>query len=393
MDKKKNEALTLVEQSLNELESSKGMLIAAIQKLQRAANLVDNEDIVIWCKIQQGDPYYTDKLQVLIKMLIEANESPSEELIQKVNEYYAELASIGLKTGIHYSNEELNVKNDESGGGYANISFVQEKYLDLVKLRKGNDKKYYKNHLQKHIAYVKRKAHDLASELYSDIKFSGTVSNCFDVLKSEVDDQLLDLSPELAEQLMLAFKSVSSNNSEEWSHALTTCRRLLEGLADELFPVTTESVNGRTFKQGQYVNRLWAFMDKSIESASNKDLAKAHVDFLDSWLEKVNKLTNKGVHAELEQIEAVKAVFHTYMVIADLLGYLTRKPNGQPSKININVASIDQIEALLGVGRNTAKEIFKYRIKEGFIDKAALKTIPGIGEKTLKKAEQEFEID
>jgi DNA polymerase III delta prime subunit len=78
VDKKKNEALTLVEQSLNELESSKGTLIAAIQKLQRAASLVDNEDIVIWCKVQQGDPYYTDKLKTLIELLIEINKSPSD---------------------------------------------------------------------------------------------------------------------------------------------------------------------------------------------------------------------------------------------------------------------------------------------------------------------------
>ncbi|QPI65549.1 ComEA family DNA-binding protein [Vreelandella venusta] len=393
MDKKKNEALTLVEQSLNELESSKGTLIAAVQKLQRAASLVDDEEIVIWCKVQQGDPCYTDKLKGLIELLIEVNTSPTDELRQQVNECYADLESIGLKADLHCSIEELNVKNDDSGGGYSNIGFIQEKYLDLVKLKKGNDKTYYKNHLQKHIAYVKRKAHDLASDLYSKIKFSGTVSSCFDVLKSEVDDQILDLNPELAEQLMLAFKSVSSNNPEEWSHALTTCRRLLEGLADELFPVTTESVNGRALKQGQYVNRLWAFMDKSIESASNRELAKTHVDFLGSWLEKVNKLTNKGVHAELEQIEAVKAVFHTYMVIADLLGYLAKKPTGQSSKININEASIDQLEALLGVGRNTAKEIFKYRIKEGYINKVSLRTIPGVGEKTLQKAELEFEID
>ncbi|MGL0931731.1 ComEA family DNA-binding protein [Vibrio vulnificus] len=81
------------------------------------------------------------------------------------------------------------------------------------------------------------------------------------------------------------------------------------------------------------------------------------------------------------------------MVIADLLGYLAKKPTGQSSKIDINEASIDQLEALLGVGRNIAKEIFKYRIKEGYINKVSLRTIPGVGEKTLQKAELEFEID
>jgi hypothetical protein len=169
---------------------------------------------------------------------------------------------------------------------------------------------------------VRKKAHELASQIYNQLKFSGTVSNCFDILKNAVDDKLLDLNPAIAEQLMLAFKSISSDKEEEWSQALTTCRRLLEGLADELYPASKEKFNGRTVGQGQYVNRLWAFMDGAIQSESNKDLAKAHIDFLGSWLDKVNKLTNKGVHAELDRIEAVKSVFHTYLVVADLLEYV-----------------------------------------------------------------------
>lgn len=76
----------------------------------------------------------------------------------------------------------------------------------------------------------------------------------------------MDLDPEIAEQLMLAFKSVSSDSKEEWSQALATCRRLLESLADKLYPATEENIKGRTFKQNQYINRIWRFMDVSIES-------------------------------------------------------------------------------------------------------------------------------
>ena len=47
-----------------------------------------------------------------------------------------------------------------------------------------------------------------------------------------------------------------------------------------------------------------------------------HVDLVGSWLEGVNRLSNKGVHAGVTQLEAVKTVFHAYLVIADLLDYL-----------------------------------------------------------------------
>ena len=63
-------------------------------------------------------------------------------------------------------------------------------------------------------------------------------------------------------------------------------------------------------------------MNDTIESDSNRDLAQMHVNYLGSWLEKANKITNKGVHDEVSQLEATKAVFHIYLMLADLLDYL-----------------------------------------------------------------------
>ncbi|QNU61175.1 ComEA family DNA-binding protein [Vreelandella titanicae] len=388
----KKVALQVIEESLKELESPKGSLLSAIQKLQRSASIVGDEEKRLWCSIQLGDPTYIQPLKDLSDFLVE-NQDPSTSAYQKgLSKHIKILEKLGLTHEVHFTNEELNVKLDASGGGYVNIGFVEERYADLVRLKKGNDGTYYKNHLNKHLNYVKKKAHELASDLYKQLKFSGTVRNCFDLLKDAVDDKLLDLNPVISEQLMLAFKSVSSSKEEEWSQALMTCRRLIEALADQLYPASNEKGNGRALGKTQYVNRIWAFMDASIESRSNKELAKAHVDFLGSWLEKVNKLSNKGVHAELGQFEATKAVFHTYLMIADILEYMEEKPESA-GKPDINLATIDEIEALLGVNRNIAKEIFKYRVKEGALDCESLSKISGVGPKTIQKAKQEFVID
>ena len=92
-----------------------------------------------------------------------------------------------------------------------------------------------------------------------------------------------------------------------------------KGWLDELHPAS---------KEKQWSNR-WArsirkppaghYMDGAIQSDSKRPCQSMHIDFLGSWLDKVNKLTNKGVHAGLNRIEAVKSVFHTYLVVADLL--------------------------------------------------------------------------
>lgn len=390
--KQQKESLRLLEEALKELESQKGSVLSAIQKISRASVIMDNAEIQLWCLIQLGEQKYATALRKFVDALVVMLEDDSREVQEELAEYQKEMDNLGLKAEVHYTTEELTVKYPESGGGYVNIGFVEERYADLVRAKRGNDGTYYKNNLNNHINYVRKKAHQLASGLFNQLKFSGTVSNCFDLLKNEVDDKLLDLEPVLAEQLMLAFKSVSSAKEEEWSQALTTCRRLLEGIADKLQPASEQKINGRVLGQNQYVNRIWAFMDGAIESDSNKALAKTHVDFLGSWLEKINKLANKGVHAELGQLEATKAVFHTYLVIADILEYLG-DVSGAKEKPDINTATIDELEALLSINRNTAKEIFKYRIKEGALDIKSLSKINGVGPKTIKKAKEEFIID
>ena len=391
--KQKEEALRLIEECLKELESAKGSVLSSVQKLARAAGIMDNSDVAAWCSIQFGDKKYTRDLQNLIDHLVDKKiDHDSKVAIEKTKKLLAELKKLKLDEKKHFSNEELNVKANESGGGYSSIGFIEERYADLVRLRRGNDGTYYKNGLNDHINYVRRVAHTLASEMFAQLKFSGTVKSCFDVLKNAADDRLLDLNPALAEQLMLAFKSVAANSIEEWSQALTTCRRLIEGLADSLSPPSDEKHNGRALGKVNYVNRLWAYMDKNIASDSNKELAKAHIDYLGSWLERINKISNKGVHSELSQIEATKAVFHTYLVVADILE-IKNSFLSSFSKKNINTASIDELEIHLDINRILAKEIFKLRIESGKITIANLNSIKGVGAKTLAKAREIFELD
>ncbi len=380
-----HEALRLLEEALKELESPKGSVLAAIQKLLRASKLLDNEDIQVWCLIQLGERRYVLALKKLGPVIWAKDIANSPKKKKALYEVLEELNELKLKQAIHYTTEELIVKASESGGGYISVGFIEERYADLVRAKRGNDGTYYKNNLYNHLNWLRKRAHEFASTLYNKLKFSGTVSNCFDALKGAVDDKLLDLDPQLAEQLMLAFKAVSSAEVEEWSQALTTCRRLLEGLADRLYPPTTDVVKGRPLTQTQFVNRLWAFMDRSIASESNRELAKTHVDFLGSWLERTNKVANKGVHANVSQLEAVKATFHTYLVIADVLEYLTAPE--LPKRLNdINTATMDELEAVLDISRAVAKEIIKARVLNGNLDATLLGKVRGIGPKTIEKA-------
>lgn len=387
------EALDILKDSMKELQSEKGSILAGVQKLSHASNLLDENDIAIWCEIQLGNSEITQNLEEYINILIDIAKSNNKDNKEKLKKIEEKLTKLGLKENIHYSYDEINAKASKSSGGYQNIGFIEDKYKNFIKMKKGNDGTYYLSNLSKNIIFVKSRAFKYATDLYNKYKFSDTPQTVIDVLKGEVDDKLLDLDPTLAEKLMLMFKSVSSNNQEELSQSLTTCRRFIESLADVLYPATDEKINGRSLGQQNYINRIWAFMDKSIASTSNKEMAKAHVDYLGVWLQRTHKISNKGVHTDVSKLEATKAVLHIYLILADILNYLDLDINQSQSTINIHKASLDELQSFLDISKVQAKDIVKMRVIKGKIEPKDLLEIKGIGSKTAKKAEDIFSFD
>ena len=387
------EAIELLKKSLEELEGSNGKIQSGVQKLLRASKMLNEKDIEVWCEIQLGNEKYTTHLKILIKKISEKIES-AENNIEEVTGLIQKQKENNFNLDLHCSIHELEVKLKESGGGYNSIGFIEDKYSDLMRRKKGNDGTYYKNNLLIHLNYVRNKATDLATSLYNKYAFSEIAKTSFDILKDVVDDQLLEINPSLAEKLMVAFKRVSTDNHEEWSQALTTCRRFIEELADTLYPPSEEKINGRALGKAQYINRIWAFMDKAIESETNKKLAKSHVDFIGSYLQTIHKQSNKGVHDSLTRIEAVKAVFHTYLIVADILDYLEQDLAEKGIKeLDIMEANLDELQSFLNIKKDTAKEIVKLRVRFGNVKKKDLQQIKGIGPKTLNLAAEIYGVN
>lgn len=386
---KKEMALELLSEALNELDKSNGKVAIAVQKLSRATELLDEKELLAWTKIQLADQQYILVLKDFFQLALDLQENgtinlnKNDEISKKIlNDFLL------LNINVNELNELIEFKYNTPYGGLNSVDFIEQKIVTLLKSKQGNDGSHYLINLQKHLDYIRNKTYGISTRLFNKLKFEGTTQSSFDILRIAVDDKLLDINPEIAEQLMIAFKNSTSSNKEELSQVLTTCRRLLEKLADTLYPATDEVINGRTFKSNQHINRLWRFMDINIQSDSNKDLAKAHIDLLGSWLQKSYALTCKGVHSDVSQLETTKTVFHIYLLLADILEFI--QPNSRQEKISINQASLDELEAVLGISRKIAKEIIKARVKLGSLSEKDFSEIEGIGSKVLNIAKENF---
>lgn len=86
----------------------------------------------------------------------------------------------------------------------------------------------------------------------------------------------------------------------------------------------------------------------------------------------------------------IKSIFMATLFASTLLIGL---PVQAADKININSATIEQLQAVKGVGPKTAAAIVAYRKANGdFDDVDDLENVKGIGEKKLKKIEDELTV-
>ncbi|TAL65596.1 MAG: hypothetical protein EPN84_01200 [Legionella sp.] len=133
-----------------------------------------------------------------------------------------------------------------------------------------------------------------------------------------------DLLPESVTRFNAIYDNLLSENTEDWSNAVHSCRRILEDLADLVFPAQSkeQTRNGKKIKLGKdnYINRIICFVEDNSGSERFEHLIGAHISFLGERLDSIFQATQKGSHTTImSREEADRYVIYTYMIIGDIL--------------------------------------------------------------------------
>ncbi len=174
------------------------------------------------------------------------------------------------------------------------------------------------------LARVKDRLWEFLTETEHELTFGEATSETFDRLRSFVDRQLTTISPPALDQFQTAYRRLKDGGDEDRAHALTSCRRVLKTLADELYPARRDPVVGSDGKQhvltdGAFVNRLLQYVSETVGNHENGAVVQATVKDIDARLSALNDLASKGVHADVTTYEVDTCVVQTYLVVADLL--------------------------------------------------------------------------
>lgn len=171
---------------------------------------------------------------------------------------------------------------------------------------------------------VRNDTADYLMQCEASLRLAATGGLIFDRHRTRVDQHLRAVAPDVLAKLNAAIeRAAAGDDSEARSHALTSCRRVLETVANHVFPPRAEpyvDANGKERPVGklQYRNRLLAAIESAGVTTLRRALA-ATIEDIASRLDRLDDLTQKGVHEEPTAADVDFGVIHTYLIAGEVL--------------------------------------------------------------------------
>ncbi len=171
---------------------------------------------------------------------------------------------------------------------------------------------------------LKSALHSYAADCYCALSLSDAATSLFESSRAKVDNFVRNNAPKAADQLTAAFQRFESGDPEALSHALTSCRRLLQTVADAVFPPQPAPFvdsRGKERKVGaeEYKNRLMAFFDRRLAGDSSKAIIEAELGHLAERVDALYNKVCKGVHADVGVDEVRLVLLSTYVFLGEVV--------------------------------------------------------------------------
>lgn len=334
------EALELSNEILKNIELSDISLTNVALKVSRLARLLNDFEMQEILKYEvSGYPSTPGGLpQNLYKLAVMAGREFSKEEranygIQKVTKKYVYIESISeLEEELRNTEAYINAAREPDNPPVPIRKFVLGSEIEMPSqtsierktLRAASAQKANKLASRKNLIY------QYALRKHYELKFSGIADDIFSRIRERVDSKIGTAIPEAVKRFTAVYENLRSDNPEDWSNAVHSCRRILQDVADAVFPTTNETreVNfegkSKVIKLGKenYINRIIAFVEDKTSSMRFRDIVGSHISFFGHRLDSIVEAANKGSHDLIvSREEADRYVVYTYLLIGDVLSY------------------------------------------------------------------------
>jgi len=325
-----NDALSLSEDILKNLELNEIPLAQAVLKVTRLARLINDFEAIEWLRYEQeGYHLHPDGLpppawDIAVKRgRLLLTKDADGNTVERV---FAESVAT-IEAQITSCKAQLEVARDPD------VSISSANPYQHVPAPFGNQ--IERSRLQGVIATASERLAKVRSVIYSyvlnvhyELKYSQIVNDIFARVRNRVDRHIGDLIPDAVKRFTAVYDNLASDNPEDWSNAVHSCRRILKDLADALYPAregeeqVMKGQKGKPVKLGpeQYKNRILAFVSEKSDSERFIQVVGSNLGFLVDRLESIYTSASKGTHTTiLNREEAERYVVYTYLLVGDVL--------------------------------------------------------------------------
>ena len=295
--------LELAKELLDDIELSRASAESLILKASRLARWVGSEEIQYWLKLEmQG---YNSSNEISLRYMGITGRWTDRE---KQRGYWGPLAQ--HEAAIIAEQAKLHAMRVPDTAG--DMAFIATKKVTDEMTSSTS----YISKLSGIKSRVLAKLHEFVSEIYYEKQFDSLSESIFERYKSDVDSLIGDSCGDVLEQIPSVMSRLAEGDQEAISQSLTTCRRVIDSFADNIFPPSEETIeiggNQLSLAANRHQNRINAFIHQCIDSNTRKKRFRQN-------LANLYDRVSTGVHNEVTVEEARALFLNTYLLIGEIL--------------------------------------------------------------------------
>lgn len=326
---KKEMALTACDNVLNGIEDGTISTSSALLQCLKIARLTNDQDAIIWLQYEYGGYPRGEDGHILSDAWDVAYANGRGYMKDGKSYIFLELAA-ELEEKIQANQKAIGnftTQGTSVAGDYANLAM--NNLLNVVNKSTSTILSDI-SAFQKRLSVLRSCYYDYALKVQINLGFGNVATNIFSEYRNRVDNLLSSLSKETILKLQAIEDKINSANPELYSQALTTCRRLFQCVADELFNKYLPNYQGEIYKtksgkeinitKDHYKNKLSAVIEVLEDKTMSNSIVGSNITYLLDWIDNLVDLQCKGVHAEISKQDAMRCIIQTYICLGDILG-------------------------------------------------------------------------
>lgn len=318
-----NDARQVARTLLDDLETVTVRTEGVLMKAKRLARLMRDSDAQLWLELETSG-YPKESFSIAALGTCEKYVRRSGRVDTEGKYYITSLPQLeAIGDGYKQRADAFNQTIDKSAvlENYL-VKRATEEFLANRAQQQAAARKQY-NDNQALVVALRAAIHNYATDVYIAIELGDAAQDIFEEARKRVDNFVRSYAPKAAEQIVAMNERMADDSPESYSHALTTCRRLLLTIADAMYPARSEphvdsSGKSRDVSADNYKNRLLAYLEQNTTSVGSKELIASGLEHLAARLDAVNSKVSKGVHVDVTKEEARLAVIHTYLFLGEV---------------------------------------------------------------------------